>query len=58
MLKAEAATREIPVILLTSRGRREEIEEGRKGGAADYIVKPFAPDHLLARASEILGVSG
>ena len=58
MLKAEPATHEIPVILLTSKGRLEEIAEGRKGGAADYIVKPFAPDHLLARASEILGVSG
>jgi len=58
MLKAEPVTHEIPVIMLTSKGRMEEIAEGRKGGAADYIVKPFAPDHLLARASEILGVSG
>ena len=58
MLKAEPATHEIPVIMLTSKSRREEILEGRKGGAADYIVKPFAPDHVLARASEILGVSG
>lgn len=58
MLKAEPATHEIPVIMLTSKGRTEEIAEGRKGGAADYIVKPFAPDHVLARASEILGVSG
>src|SRR6185312_7033396 len=58
MLKAEPVTHEIPVIMLASKGRMEEIAEGRKGGAADYIVKPFAPDHLLARASEILGVSG
>ena len=58
MLKAEPATHEIPVIMLTSKSRREEILEGRKGGAADYIVKPFAPDHVLARASEILGISG
>jgi DNA-binding response OmpR family regulator len=58
MLKAEPGTHEIPVIMLTSKGRMEEIAEGRKSGAADYIVKPFAPDHVLARASEILGVSG
>jgi len=58
MLKAEPQTHEIPVIMLTSKGRMEEIAEGRKSGAADYIVKPFAPDHLLARASEILGISG
>ncbi|HEY2836808.1 MAG TPA: response regulator [Rhizomicrobium sp.] len=58
MLKAEPATHGIPVIMLTSKGRLEEIAEGKRGGAADYIVKPFAPDHLMARASEILGVSG
>ena len=58
MLKAEPVTHEIPVIMLTSKGRLEDIAEGKKGAAADYIVKPFAPDHLLARASEILGVSG
>ena len=58
MLKSEPVTHEIPVIMLTSKGRLEEIAEGKKGGAADYVVKPFAPDHLLARASAILGVSG
>ena len=38
--------------------RVREIAEGRKAGAADYIVKPFAPDHVLARASQILGLPG
>ena len=58
MLKAEPQTHEIPVIMLTSKGRVEEIAEGRRSGAADYMIKPFAPDHVLARASEILGISG
>lgn len=58
MLKADPATQHIPVIMLTSKGQASEISEGRKAGAADYIVKPFAPDQLLARASQILGLPG
>ena len=58
MLKADAATHDIPVIMLTSKGQAREISEGRKAGAADYIVKPFAPDQVLARASQILGLPG
>jgi DNA-binding response OmpR family regulator len=58
MLKADPATHEIPVIILTSKGQAHEIAEGRKAGAADYMVKPFAPDQVLARASRILGLPG
>lgn len=58
MLKADAATHDIPVIMLTSKGQAREIAEGRRAGAADYIVKPFAPDQVLARASQILGLPG
>jgi DNA-binding response OmpR family regulator len=58
MLKADPATQHIPVIMLTSKGQAAEITEGRKAGAADYIVKPFAPDQVLARASQILGLPG
>jgi DNA-binding response OmpR family regulator len=58
MLKADPATQHIPVIMLTSKGQAAEISEGRKAGAADYMVKPFAPDQVLARASQILGLPG
>jgi DNA-binding response OmpR family regulator len=57
MLKADASTHDIPVIVLTSKARADEIIAGRKAGAADYIVKPFAPDHLLARVGEVLGLA-
>ncbi|MBI1248169.1 response regulator [bacterium] len=36
-------------ILLTSRGRSDEIVEGMKSGADDFMVKPFNPPELLAR---------
>jgi putative two-component system response regulator len=48
-LKADAATRDIPVIFLTA---KSEVEEERKGfelGAVDYITKPISPPIVLAR---------
>lgn len=37
------------VILLTSRGHREDIVEGLEAGADDYVTKPFNPNELRAR---------
>lgn len=39
------------VILLTSRGHREDIVEGLEAGADDYVTKPFNPNELRARIS-------
>jgi two-component system, cell cycle response regulator len=39
----------IYVILLTARGRQEEIIEGLEAGADDYITKPFDLEELKAR---------
>ncbi len=37
------------VILLTAKGRPEEMLEGLRAGADDYIIKPFDPAELRAR---------
>lgn len=37
------------VVLLTSRGGKEDIVEGLEAGADDYIVKPFEPNELKVR---------
>ena len=37
------------IILLTARGSKENIIEGLRAGADDYLVKPFHSDELQAR---------
>ncbi len=44
----------LPVIMLTARGAEEDRVRGLKGGADDYVVKPFSPDELLARVEAVL----
>ena len=47
----------IPVVLLTAKGQKSEIDEGIDAGATDYILKPYAPATLIGRVRELLGSS-
>ena len=55
MLKAEAGTKDIPVILLSAKGRNVDQKIGFEVGADDYITKPFSPRKLVERINAILG---
>jgi CheY-like chemotaxis protein len=57
MLKANPATRDIPVVMLTSKRRALEIKEARSAGAAEYIVKPFRPEHVVSTCMHELGLA-
>jgi len=48
-LKADAATREIPVIFLTAKTQVEDERRGFEVGCVDYITKPISPPIVLAR---------
>jgi two-component system, OmpR family, phosphate regulon response regulator OmpR len=43
-----------PVLLLTARGEADDRIAGLEAGAADYLVKPFAPKELLLRIENIV----
>jgi two-component system phosphate regulon response regulator PhoB len=53
-LRAEARTREIPIIMLTARAGDEDKVEGLGSGADDYVTKPFSPRELEARIQALL----
>jgi putative two-component system response regulator len=48
-IKANPATRDIPVIFLTAMSSTEDEKLGLELGAADYITKPISPPIVLAR---------
>lgn len=48
-LKADAQTRDIPVIFLTAKSEVEDEALGLELGAVDYITKPVSPPIVLAR---------
>ena len=53
-LKRDRETRELPVIMLTTRAEEGDKVAGLEGGADDYITKPFSPRELLARINAVL----
>jgi two-component system, OmpR family, phosphate regulon response regulator PhoB len=48
-LKGDTALRGIPVIMVTAKGHERDVLNGLRGGAVDYIVKPFSLKELSAR---------
>ena len=53
-LRARAATRLLPIIMLSARGEDGDRALGLDTGADDYITKPFSPRELVARVKAIL----
>jgi DNA-binding response OmpR family regulator len=44
----------IPLLMLTARGRPEDVLKGFEAGADDYLPKPFNLDILIARIASLL----
>jgi DNA-binding response OmpR family regulator len=54
-LRADEATRRMPIILLTARAQDADLQRGFEAGADDYVRKPFSPQELQMRVQSILG---
>lgn len=48
-LKGDPALRAVPVIMVTAKGHERDVLNGLRGGAVDYVVKPFSLKELSAR---------
>lgn len=57
-VKANVATKNIPVIMLTARGTEDDKVRGLNVGADDYVVKPHSIKELLARIKANIRKSG
>ncbi|MCA0304923.1 MAG: phosphate regulon transcriptional regulator PhoB [Proteobacteria bacterium] len=53
-LRRQAATANLPIIMLTARGEEGDRVRGLDAGADDYVAKPFSPAELVARIRAVL----
>ena len=54
LVRADAKTALIPIIMVTARAEESERIAGLDLGADDYIAKPFSPGELVARVRALL----
>lgn len=50
-IKEKEETKDIPIIFLSAKSEKEDILEGLRAGAVDYITKPFYAEELLSRVT-------
>ena len=55
-IKSDPATKDIPVIMLTSTGNTEDIEKSKSAGCDDYITKPVDKMALLTKVKRYLAI--
>ncbi len=57
-IKANEKLRQIPVLILSNLGQRDDLEKGRQLGAADYAVKAnTSPNEIVAKIEQLLGIA-
>ncbi|MFP4322291.1 MAG: PleD family two-component system response regulator [Anaerolineales bacterium] len=55
-VKHELGLQDIYIIMLTAKGQEFDKNRGQEVGADLYMTKPFDPDELLDKATEVLGL--
>ena len=53
-LKGDPTTSDLPVILLSAKAQKTEVQQGLDLGADDYITKPFDPLELIDRLNAVM----
>lgn len=54
-LRRADGTRELPVILVSSKSEPTDVEWGMMQGASEYLTKPFSPERLLGAVGRHAG---
>ena len=57
-LRENEATREIPIIMVTTRGEGESVEAGYSSGCTDYVTKPINNIELITKIRSMIGGFG
>jgi len=54
-IRSYPSTREIPIIMVTTRGEMDNVESGYASGCSDYVTKPINGLELLSKLEDLLG---
>src|SRR5258706_10552567 len=54
-IRLQDATRHIPIILVTTRGEPENVEQGYASGCNDYVTKPINGAELISKIEDLIG---
>ena len=54
-IRAQDVTKDIPVIMVTTRGEPVNVETGYASGCNDYVTKPVNTPELLAKVRSLIG---
>lgn len=54
-IKGDPATKDIPIIMLTTEASQDVALKGKEIGVRAWLVKPFIPDKLLLSVKKIIG---
>jgi two-component system, chemotaxis family, chemotaxis protein CheY len=57
-VRASAAHRLTPVVMITTESQDAKKQEAKAAGATGWIVKPFTPEQLLAVVKRVIGSQG
>ncbi len=56
-VRAGSAASATPILMITTRGTENDVLEALAAKVNSYIVKPFTPQELKAKITEVLGVT-
>lgn len=56
-VKTDIAIQDTYIVMLTAKGQEIDLQQGREAGANLYMTKPFDPELVMEKATEILAIS-
>jgi len=54
-VRSDEKFKDIPFIMVTAEGQKQNVVEAIKAGVSNYIVKPFTPETLKEKLEKVLG---
>ena len=54
-VRSDAALKDIPFLMVTAEGQKENVVEAVQSGVSNYIVKPFTPETFSAKLDKVFG---